>query len=215
MRRHSATLLLGLLAATACATSRFDQHFEAQRYEAAIRLFEADPELQQQERALFRAAVAYALPGSPVHDPARAREMLERFLTRYPDSPRRAEASRMLALLRQVEQLERRVAQRTAEAEARRSELDTLRSRLESLERRLQQQTGEADLLRQVVRRLEADLRQEEERLRALREELRRLKEIDLKPATPDTLRSPPPDTTPPNPGARPDSTPPADPRTG
>src|SRR5690625_5422464 len=75
------TLFL-VLSLGACATSRFDQHFEAGEYTAASRIFEQESALREDEDALFRAGLIYALPTSPVYDPARARALFDELIDR-------------------------------------------------------------------------------------------------------------------------------------
>lgn len=113
--------LLTSLVAAACGAKEFDRHFEAGRYAEAAEAFEADSTLHDKERPLFRAAVAHALPGSPAHDPAKARSLLERLLSSHPGTSHRTEATWILALLNYAEEW-RRSARRL------RTELDQLKA---------------------------------------------------------------------------------------
>jgi hypothetical protein len=178
----------------ACATvTDFDRLFEARQYQAAARAFGDDPSLLDRDRALFRAALVYGLPESPVFDPTVARTLLERLLDRHPGSTHSDEARRLLALLRGIE------AERAAAAEQRRAldrrienltrETESLRRRLDWLSVRFQLQEGQTQLLQLLADMLEADLEAKKQRIRALQEELERLKAIDLNPplSRPDT----------------------------
>lgn len=156
--------ILALFGSVGCATSQFDRHFEAQRYAEAARVFEADSSLKEKERALYRIGLAYALPRSPIHQPKLAREHFEKLLTLFPGTSYRGEVGRLLELLGEMEELESHAAKRDAE---------------------VKELTAEIAKLQGQARALEATLREREGQLRALQEELKRLKEIDLKPSRP------------------------------
>ena len=113
MRPGRRQLLLGLasLFAVACSPRELDRYFDSGQYVQVAGAFEADPELQSDERALFEAGVAYAVPGSDVHDPELARTLLTRLLDLYPDTRYRGEASRVLSFVRREERLAARLAQ--------------------------------------------------------------------------------------------------------
>jgi septal ring factor EnvC (AmiA/AmiB activator) len=185
IHRSAIPALVALLGAAGCASSQFDRLFDAGNYAEAARVFESDPSLQGDERALFRVALAHAVPGSEVYRPAHARELLGRFLTLYPESSRRGEASRILALLQELERSERRAAERDEETRTLRGRIAELQDRIDWLEASLERQERQANLFREITERLEEDLRRAEEQIRALQEELARLKEIDLKRPTP------------------------------
>lgn len=189
MKADRFAVALVLLASAGCATSSFDRHFEARRYAEAATAFDEDPSLHDEERALFRAGVAYALPESPVHRPERARDLLERLLDLHPGTAHRDEAMRLLALLAELERLEANAARR--ERELRRRELTLtaqvarLRRSAEWLEARVEAGEKQMEMCRAMTARLDRTLRDREGELRALREELDRLKAIDLRSAGP------------------------------
>jgi len=189
--------LIALALAPACATtSLFDEHFEAHRYEAAARAFHASPELHEQERALFRAALTYGSPQSPVFNPDSARSLIERLQRLYPNTRYRGEAQRMLALLTEIQRLEDRAERYEQEVERLTQDVAELRRHIAWLESRIDVRDEMLDVLRQVIERLEGEARYKDGRIRALQEELERLKEIDLGRAAPP--RAPPaaPDST-------------------
>lgn len=192
------TLLLG---SAGCATSQFDQHFEARRFAAAARAFDNDPSLHDRERALFRAGVVHALPGSPAYDPHLARTLLERLILLYPESSRRDEATRLLGFLAKLERLEedarRRESQLQRDLEESTAEIAHLRREIGWLEARIEVQQWHGNFLRRSVERLEADLKDKEREVQALRDELSRLKEIDLQQQS-GTNRGPPATNRPP-----------------
>src|SRR5690554_1803504 len=110
MRFENVATTLILLAATAlttaCSTTRFDELYEARDYVGAARAFEADPSLQADARALFRAGMIHATPNSPTYDPGAARPLLERLIIRHPNSDYAEPARRTLAFLNEIQRLE-------------------------------------------------------------------------------------------------------------
>ena len=61
------------------------------------------------DRVLFRLALMYALPTSPVHDPRRARKLLGELAERFPESSYRGAAEYLFGLQREVEILRRQL----------------------------------------------------------------------------------------------------------
>src|SRR5690554_5959166 len=171
MRAYKRVLeLIAFALAPACATSSpFDEHFEAHRYDAAARAFHASPELHDQERALFRAALTYGSPGSPVFDPDAARSQIQRLQDR-------------------AERYEQEVERLT-------QDLAELRRHIAWLETRVDVRDEMLDMLRQVIERLEGEARYKDGRIRALQEELERLKEIDLGRTAPPRVPPAEPDS--------------------
>lgn len=171
-----------LLAVTAgCATSLFDQHFEQARYAAAAAAFEQDSSLHQDEEALFRAGLVRAFPSSPAFDPALALAHFSRLEELFPDSPHRIEALRLVALLEDRSRIQ-------SELEMYRADLNDLRTRITAFaerQRRMEQQGEERDAevarLETLATQLEDRLRQRSGELATLRQELERLKAIDLR----------------------------------
>lgn len=163
----------------ACASSRaFDQLLDEHRWADAAQLFAADSTLVNDERALYSAALLFGSPSRPTYDPERARALFQRLLTNFPNSQHVSDAQDRLALLGEavrartgtarVRELEARIAALTAQQVRLRAELDSVQA--------------QSDAVKRSTARLDADVRDREEQLRALRLELRQLKEIDLKP---------------------------------
>jgi outer membrane protein assembly factor BamD (BamD/ComL family) len=156
--------------------------FEAGNYRQAIDAYNAylraTPDGTNADRALFRMAMAHALPESPALDTSRSVELLEELVFRYPDSLFRSPAE---VLLRQQREL-------TAE----RSQVERLRADLNRQESQIQTLTQELDRTRQAdqmeLERLRADLSRREERVRQLTVELEKLKQIDLQRRPPAPL---------------------------
>lgn len=174
--------IVALLAVTSCSRAPFQQSLDDARWNDAARIFAADPALMNDEHALYDAGMLFGSPTRPTYDPVRARELFRRLLARFPESRHRADASDRVALLDDLlmtrennlarqRALEARIAQLTAEAEHLRATADSA--------------MGQSDAARRSTAKLEGDLRERDEQLRVLRLELRRLKEIDLKPRQP------------------------------
>jgi len=102
----------------AAGSSRFNQLFEEGNYDGVVRAFEADPSLRTSEHALYRAAVAYALPGHRRHDPNRARQLFGLLLNRYSDTPYRDDAVWFTSLLNQEIDLDRQIRDLQEELES-------------------------------------------------------------------------------------------------
>jgi hypothetical protein len=172
-----------LAVATGCATSVFDKHFEQGRYVAAAAAFDQDSSLHRDEQALFRAALVRAFPSSPAFDPTLALAHFAHLEALFPDNPHRIEALRIVALLEDRARLQ-------SALEIHRSDLDDLRSRITAFaerQRRMEQQgeerAAEVTRLETLAAQLEDRLRQRSGELAALRQELERLKAIDLRPS--------------------------------
>lgn len=184
--------VLGLaLGTAACATSRFDALYSAGRYEEAVQAYRSDTTLHHQERALYRTGLMHALPGSPVYDPTLARTELERLLTLFPKTGYRAEASRLIGLLGEVERQQQAAADARDRATRLSARVDTLYRRMASLEDDLGQGRARLSTLEALSEKLQADLKAREDSLARLRTELRKLKAIDLRSAHDSTSSDP------------------------
>lgn len=173
--------ILLLAVATGCATSVFDKHFEQERYVAAAAAFDQDSTLHLDERSLFRAGLVHAFPSSSAFDPSLSLEYFARLDSLFPSNPYRIEALRIVALLEDRERLQ-------SELELHRSDLDDLRSQIAAfaerrkrMERLGEERDAEVTRLEALADRFENELRQRSGELAALRQELERLKAIDLR----------------------------------
>jgi tetratricopeptide (TPR) repeat protein len=184
--RIAAVMLAASVVHGACS-SAFDRSFDAGRYDEAIQHFAADSTLRNEPGALYRAALAYATPDHPAYDPERARELLRDLLDRFPGSGEHRHAVALFSLLETSGRLER-------EGERVQAELQALRQQVATLEQRIAQQEAlHADVassnvaLRDSLERAQRVLRVREAQMRALQDELRALKRIDLRPVSADT----------------------------
>lgn len=125
----------------------------------------------------------FGSPSRPTYDPERARTLLRRLLTTFPSSTFASDAEDRVALLDDALRV-RSGAARLKELEARVAELTAQQSRMRAS---LDSAQGQSDALRRSAAKLEADVRDRDEQLRALRLELKQLKEIDLKPRSSNT----------------------------
>lgn len=183
MTRYSRFVVLLFAAATAaCATTQMRHNLSDQDWTAEAREFDANPALMNDERALYRAGVLFGTPGRPTYDPAKARTLLLAFVERFPGSARRDDATERLALLDDIVRVRRDAATRQRELEAR---IDVVTAETRVLRAQLDSVSLQGEQMRKTTVRLETDLREREEQVRALRIELQRLKEIDLKPRRP------------------------------
>jgi len=171
---------VALSALTGCAHTAFDRHLKAGDWRAAADAFAMDSTLQRDASALRRAAYLHAHPDSTTWDPTRAASLLA-LAGRGDPRPYDLRLQRVLLQFaiadeaRAAEEEELREQMRRAQQDA-----EALRAELDSVAVRAATQEEERALLHRLVMRLEADLRARESEINTLREELARLKAIDL-----------------------------------
>jgi len=188
-------LALGLCAATSgCSVSAArrdaDRRFLAGDAAAAAVAYDSilvSPGFQPHEdELLFRAATAHAVASPGLDDLVRSRTLLHRLVSEHPGSDYRPAAELLLRLYDEL-LVERRARVDMQESSTR------LRDDAESSTERLGSVEGELERLRQTLAQLHRQIDQmrgdtaaREEQVRQLREEIDRIKAIDLeqKPAT-------------------------------
>jgi hypothetical protein len=165
----------------ACArpSTQFDRYMAQQQWNDAAREFTADSSLHTNESALFQAGALFGTPGRPTYDPSRARQLFATLLARFPNSAHRDDARARMVLLDETVRVQQDAAQRQRELEAR---IAALTRETRDLQAKADSLTASSDSLHGVVSRMDADRRDREAQLQALRRELQRLKEIDLRP---------------------------------
>jgi hypothetical protein len=183
MMHRAAIAGVAALAMLACArATQFDRYWASEQWPEAARVFTDDSTLRNDENSLYRAGVLFGTPGRTTYDPVRARDLLSSFLSRFPKSPRRIDATAHLLLIEDILKSQRDSASRQRDVEAR---IASLTRETHDLRIRVDSMVVQNDSVRAVVTKLEADRRDKEEQLRVLRLELQALKEADLKPRKP------------------------------
>ncbi|MBI3950111.1 MAG: tetratricopeptide repeat protein [Acidobacteria bacterium] len=108
-----------------------EKFFEAGDYAKAVEAYEAylrdDPAKKDQDRVLFRLALAYGLPDSPVHNPQQAIAVLRRLIDLFPHSLYTPPARMILDLYGDVEKLKTDVREREARIRVLSNELEQLK----------------------------------------------------------------------------------------
>ena len=159
--------------------SRFDRYLADQQWSDAALEFAKDSALHDDENALYRAGLLFSTPGRPTYDPARARGLLAALINRFPGSSHRDEAAARMLLLDEIVRIQRDSARFERELAG---QVSNLTHETQALRVRADSSSALADSLRGVIARMDADRRDRESQLQALRRELQRLKEIELKP---------------------------------
>lgn len=178
-----------LTLASGCVAGTLDRHFAAGRYLEVTRLFEADSSLQTRERALYLAAMAYAVPESPAYDPPRALATLDRLLTMYPASDRSAEALRVRQILQETDRLAREAERLDAQLAEVRTANASAEARLLELQDSLATRSARAAGLQTIADRLGREVRERDAQIEALQAELDALKQIDMARPPPEPMR--------------------------
>lgn len=177
---------LALAAACVHRPTPFERYVEQEQWIEAAREFESDTTVRGNEHDLFAAGVLYGTPGRATYSAQRAHEIWQAFLLRFPLSPRRNEAAERLALVDEVLSTRRDAAARAQELQ---DQIDRLTHETQGLRARIDSMTVTSDSLKNALQRAEVDRRDREAQLNALKLELQRLKEIDLKPRTTRPIR--------------------------
>jgi predicted Zn-dependent protease len=180
LRTLPALALTLALAGCASVSGPADRAFEAGNYAGAAAAYEdvlrRDPRAHGDARLLLRLALAYAMPGNPVHEPAKALALLKDVARRFPATSAGVQAT---VLFPQVEQ-QLRLTEAVAAARARiadlEGELTKLREEAHTLDAAARAKDEQAN-------RLRASLADTQAQLKRVRDELEQLKRIDLRRA--------------------------------
>lgn len=179
--RVSTVLAAGLL--TACVKpSQFDRYMASGNWIEAEREYASDPSLRENESEAYSAGLLFGTPGRATYDPVKARSELNRYLARFPDGKRRSEVTARLLLIEENLRNQQSAAHKQKELE---TQIATLTRETRDLRARLDSVSVSSDSLRASIKRIEDERKERDEQIKALRLELQRLKEIDLKPRTP------------------------------
>ncbi len=168
--------------------TRADRAYRTGDFEEAARAYrqilDDSPGGSREAHALYRLALIYSRPDSPLRDDDAAAELLRRVLQDHPDSRYVPQATLILDLQRQASQLREMSDELAASIDALRAEAAQAVAALQDEMGRVQ---GEAQQKQQRIAQLErqlAGLRDQlggfNDEVARLEEELRQLKEIDL-----------------------------------
>jgi hypothetical protein len=124
LRTLAALALTLALAGCTSVSGPADREFEAGNYAGAAAAYEdilrRDPRVRADAGLLLRRGLAYAMPGSPVHEPAKALAVLNDVARRFPSTSAGAQAT---VLVPQIEQ-QMRLTEAVAAARARIADLE-------------------------------------------------------------------------------------------
>jgi hypothetical protein len=176
-----------ILSSLACAPRAFDRDLRDQRWVDAARVFQSDSALINDEGALYQAGILYSSPARPTYAPQRAAQLFQRLLDRFPETRYRRDVVDRLAMVNALIASRDSAATRERDIESR---IATLTADSHNLRASLDSALAQNDVLHRNTTKLEADLRDRDDQLRALRLELRQLKDVDLKPR-PGSARPP------------------------
>jgi hypothetical protein len=174
-------VLAATMVAAACVhpVTQFDRYMASGQWVDAAREFSNDSLLQNNEEAIYQAAVLHGTPDRPTYDPTRARGLFQGLLTKFPGTKHRDDAAARMMLLDDVLRTRRLAAARERELEDR---IAALTRETQVLRVRIDSSVVQSDSLRAAIARVETLRKDRETELAALRLELQKLKEIDLKP---------------------------------
>jgi len=179
MRRLVAVTVTLIAAACVHPPSQFDRYMASGQWVDAAREFSGDSLLQNNEEAIYQAAILHGTPDRPTYDPTRARGLFQRLLVKFPGTKHRDDAAARMMLLDDLLRTRRVAGDSLRHLE---DSIATLTRESQKLRIRIDSSVAQSDSLRAVIARVEALRKDRETELAALRLELQRLKEIDLKP---------------------------------
>lgn len=188
MKRSHLSAILGLpLSVLACSSSQSvgDQHFESGLYVDAAAAYQAyldnEPrDARQVARSMYRLGVIYGLPESPLYDPERSAEILDRLLKINPGGPYSSEAELIRQLQLQVVETREELAMDRQQIEELQGELEWMEVELEQARAELGEGAEQVATLSQQIESLRARIRVLSGELATKEQELERLKAIDL-----------------------------------
>jgi peptidoglycan hydrolase CwlO-like protein len=180
MNRRTCVAAIAALIGVGCShPTQFERYISQQRWTDAAREFAADSSLRNRDRTLYQAGVLFGTPKIVTYDPIKSRNLFSDLIAQFPNTEYRSDATGRMLLIDEVLRAQRSAADRQQELETQVAQL-TKESR--ALRARIDSGVVQSDSLRNALNRVEADRREKDEQLKALRLELQRLKEIDLKP---------------------------------
>lgn len=186
-RSHVAAILCSTLSVLACSSSKSvgDEYFESRLYVDAATAYQAyldnEPrDARRVARSLYRLGVIYALPESPLYDPERAAEILDRLLRINPGGPYSSEAELIRHLQLEVVKTRDELAMVRQQIEELRGELEAAELELEQTQAELGEGAEQVETLSEQIASLRGRIEVLSGKLAAKEQELERLKAIDL-----------------------------------
>ena len=186
-RSHVSSFLCLLLLVLACSSAKRigDYYFESGRYveaEAAYQVYldEEPQDARRIARSMYRLGVIYALPESPVYDPERAAEILDRLLSINPGGPYSSEAELIRHLQLEVVRTRDELADDRLQIQELEEELELVELELEETQVELGEGAEQVETLTQQTESLRRRIRGLSGELATKEQELERLKAIDL-----------------------------------
>jgi tetratricopeptide (TPR) repeat protein len=124
-----------------------EEYFENGDYPHAVGSYEkflgGDSTEKNHDYALFRLAIIYTLPGSPLRDLPKGIGLLKRMVTLFPESPLRAQAQLILDLQAEVDRMK-------GEAKEKDERLRDRNERIRDQEERIKRLTSELEKLKKI-----------------------------------------------------------------
>ncbi len=190
MVRIAAMAVCALVVATGCAHDAFERSVRAGRWQDAVSVFRSDSLLQQNAAALRAVARMYAQPDSAMWDPRRALALFAKSRAIAGDASEPAADRGIESILTYfVRDRDARIVRELAlrdSLDGLRADISRARDDIAALRITNADTEAARALLERLVARLESDVREREAQMAVLRDELDRLKQIDL-------IHSPPP----------------------
>ena len=168
-----------------------ERNLRAGNYAEAVKAYEThiqnQPAAENQDLALLRLALVYAVAPDPMRDLERSATTLRRLVSSFPQSSWRPQAELMLELQTKLNKLQSEVAEKDDHIRRLRTEAETAQKLGEEVRRAKnadeQEQMGrmkaEAKEQQQRIRSLTTEISEMQERLQRLDKELDALKKID------------------------------------
>lgn len=168
-----------------------ERNFRSGNYAEAATAYEThlrnQPAAENQDLALLRLALVYAVAPDPMRDPKRSEDTLHRLVSTFPQSSWRPQAEFMLELQVKLNKLQSDVAEKDDLIRRLRTEVETAHKLDQELRKAQnaeeQEQIGrmkvEAKERENRIRSLTAEIGEMQERLQRLDKELDALKKID------------------------------------
>jgi outer membrane protein assembly factor BamD (BamD/ComL family) len=168
-----------------------ERNFRSGNYAEAVKAYDAhlrnQTTAENQDLALLRIALVYAVAPDPLRDPARSAATLHRLVSGFPQSSWRPHAEFMLELQGKVNKLQSEVAEkddhirrlRTEAKDAHKLDEELRKARTTEEQEQMERMKAEVKERENRIRSLSTEISEMQERLQRLDKELEALKRID------------------------------------